>query len=498
MTLRLIGMAKTNARILALATAASSLCSLVPATFGQDPIRVETNQVLVPVVVIKKEEYSRMLRDPRSINGAVLPGEVEAIASGLLVHDLTTADFQVLDDSKEQPIRTVTEEPSLYWNVRDNKGYHTEYIGPGGGKWSTAEWPPGLTGDIDPPQHYLIAYTVPDSPEGSCHQVKVKVDRQNVLVRARNEYCNTKHSAADPLSGTPLGAQLESHFNLPRETGVDILVLATTLYSANGAARVHIALDWPWKSLEHGFGSKTKSVLGMVFNKGGTLVTRFSDLADREGVSDRPNHVHDIDAPNVIGAENRYETQLSLPPGAYNLRVVLGDGKRFGRAEIPFTVDAFDRKELGISPVSLCKQIDDVSVSGHASILPGAWTVKLSGNYVPLVSDDIEFKPTADTRFKKDETLYAYFEVYEPLLATAPSTTVEFRIRIIDLKTGELRSDSPPVSATPYVKPGSAVIPIGRRTNISNLPKGSYRLDVQATDSTGKATPWRSVNFTVE
>jgi hypothetical protein len=120
MTLRLIGMAKTNARILALTTAAPSLCSLVPATFAQGPIRVETNQVLVPVVVIKKEEYSRMLRDPRTINDAVLPGEVAAIASGLLVHDLTTADFQVLDDSKEQPIRTVTEEPSLSWNVRDN------------------------------------------------------------------------------------------------------------------------------------------------------------------------------------------------------------------------------------------------------------------------------------------------------------------------------------------------------------------------------------------
>ena len=34
--------------------------------------------------------------------------------------------------------------------------------------------------------------------------------------------------------------------------------------------------------------------------------------------------------------------------------------------------------------------------------------------------------------------------------------------------------------------------------DISKLPKGSYRLDVQANDSTGKTTPWRSVNFTVE
>jgi hypothetical protein len=163
-------------------------------------------------------------------------------------------------------------------------------------------------------------------------------------------------------------------------------------------------------------------------------------------------------------------------------------------------VDAFDRKELATSAVALCKQIDDVSASssGHASILPGAWQAKLWADYVPLISDNIEFKPTGDTRFKKDETLYTYFEVYEPLFEAEPSTTVEIRVRIVDLKTGEVRSDSPPVSAAPYVKAGSPVIPIGRKTNISNLPKGSYRLDVQATDSAGKNTAWRSANFTVE
>jgi hypothetical protein len=367
-----------------------------------------------------------------------------------------------------------------------------------GGKWSTAEWPPGLVGDIDPPQYYLIAYTVPESLEGSCHQVKIKVNRPNVLVRSRNEYCNTKHSASDAANGTKLGVQLENALTSAKTKKIEISLLAVAFYTNSDAARVHIALDWPWESLEHGFGSKTKGVLGMVLNKEGKLVTRFSDLADRESVSG-PKRVHDT-GPNVIGAEDRYETQLSLPPGEYNLRVALGDGKRFGRAEIPLTVEAFDRKTLAISTVSLCKQIDDVSAysSRYGSVLAGAWTAKLSGNYVPLVSDDIEFKPTGNTRFKKAETLYTYFEVYEPLLVGQSPATVEIRVRIVDLKTGEVRSDSPPVSAAPYVKAGSPVIPIGRRTNISNLPKGSYRLDVQATDSAGKSTPWRSATFTVE
>jgi hypothetical protein len=42
------------------------------------------------------------------------------------------------------------------------------------------------------------------------------------------------------------------------------------------------------------------------------------------------------------------------------------------------------------------------------------------------------------------------------------------------------------------------VIPVGRGIDISKLPNGSYRLDVQASDSTGKNTAWRTASFTVE
>jgi hypothetical protein len=495
MTMRLAGIAKWNTRIFALMAGASSLCSLA---LAQDPIRVETSQVLVPVIVIDKKRFDQVSKEGSIYTN--LPGMVNAVASSILVHGLTAADFQVLDDGKEQSIQNITEESSLYWDVHDNIGHHTEYLGPGGGKWSTAEWPPGISGDIEPPQHYVVAYAVPVSPEGSCHHINIRVNRLNTYVAARGEYCNTQHSASDPLKGTSLGAQMESHLASTSGKKVYISLLATTLYSANETPRVHIALNWPWESLK---AESSKGVLGMVFNKEGSLITRFSDLADREGVSGRdwpnsPGHTTTRGEMGVV--ESRYETQIKLPPGEYELRVVLGDGKRFGRAEIPLTVDAFDRKELAISAISLCKQIDDVSASssGRPSALAGAWTAKLPGNYVPLVSDDIEFKPTGDTRFKKDETLYTYFEVYEPLFAAEPSTTVEIRVRIVDLKTGEVRSDSAPVSAAPYVKPGSPVIPIGRKTNISNLPKGSYRLDVQATDSAGKSTAWRSVSFTVE
>jgi len=479
--------AKAKTRILALMTGASSLSSLAPAALAQDAIRVESNQVLVPAYVFDKERARLLQR-----------GTPKALTEDpTVIRGLTAADFHIFEDDKEQTIQNVSFEVLPDYDVHDNRGYHSEFIGEGGGKWSTREWPPWLVGQAES-HYYVVAYTPRESPEGSCHQVRVTVNRRNSLIIARSEYCNTKHSPSDPLNGTDFGKLLERDLASPKGGNVDLSLLAVALYTKGDPARVHVAADWPWKSLKS--KADTVGILGTVSRKDGSLAARFSDVCEIDQSCRHNSTVEGFGVPQWGHVLTRYETQITLPPGDYELRVVLSDGTKFGRAEIPLTVDSYEGKEVAVSAVSLCKQIQDVSAysSRNPARLPGVWVAKLPRNYVPLVSDDIEFKPTGNTRFKKNETLYTYFEVYEPLLVAEPSTTVDFRVRIIDLKTGEVRSDSPTVSATPYVKAGSSVIPIGRRTNIRNLPKGSYRLDVQATDSAGKTTAWRSVNFTVE
>lgn len=474
------------------------LCTAAPAATGQEPIRVQAKEVLVPVFVLDEGRFRDLLRS-ETLAPAVLAGDaalVDHIVEGIVIRDLTAADFEVYEDGKMQAVENVVYERSLYWDVRDNAGHHTEYIGPGGGKWSTAEWPSGLAADLDPP-HYLVAYVPPESADGSCHQIKVKVNRQSTFIASRSEYCNTSHSPTDPLKGTTLGAQLESDLAAPKNNDINISVLAIPFYSSSDPAHVRIALDWPWQSLRG--KARSKGVLGMVFRKDGSFVTRFSDVADRYGVPDseriqwRPQKG---DRPQINLIENRYDGQLKLAPGDYEVRVALGDGTRFGRAEVPLTVDSYSGRILSISAVSLCKQISDVSA--NARRLSGAWTAKLTGDYVPLVSNETEFKPTSNTRFKARQNLYVYFEIYEPVREGTPQLAVEFQIRIVDLKTGELRTDPQPISAMPYSKTDSSIIPVGRGINISKLPKGSYRLDVRATDSTGQSTDWRSVNFTVE
>ena len=367
--------------IVAILAGAIALCTLASATPAQEAIRVETNQILVQVFVLDKDRLDRLRNDPETLFRAALAGDmktVDAITDGVVIRGLTTADFHVFDDGKEQIIENVSDVRTPYRDVRDNAGHHTEFVGRGGGKWSTVEWTPGLIADIVLPS-YVIAYALPDSPENSCHRIRVTVNRGHALVGARNEYCNVKHDASDPLKGTKLGTQLENKIASTKDDRVDVSLLAIPLFTNSNAARVHISVDWSWGSRQP--QSTTIGVLGLIFKKDGTPVTRFSDLAGSADTRESEWAKLPSSGTRHDGKWTHYEIQLNLPAGAYNLQVVLGDGTRFGHAEIPLTVDGYDRNELIISGVSLCKRISDVAANSSLDTpnLPGAWGPKLPG-----------------------------------------------------------------------------------------------------------------------
>ena len=41
-------------------------------------------------------------------------------------------------------------------------------------------------------EYYVLGYTPPSSEEGSCHVLKVKIDRSGTVVRSRSGYCNIR------------------------------------------------------------------------------------------------------------------------------------------------------------------------------------------------------------------------------------------------------------------------------------------------------------------
>jgi hypothetical protein len=110
----------------------------------------------------------------------------------------------------------------------------------------------------------------------------------------------------------------------------------------------------------------------------------------------------------------------------------------------------------------------------------------------------VEVTPTADTCSEAGGPFYFYLQVYDPqAVGTAPSKAV-LHLRILDTKTGKIVKQLDPESAAAYATSGNPLIPIGGGIDITKLPKDSYELQAQATDSNGSSTPWSSVGFTLD
>src|SRR6266850_5242999 len=59
-------------------------------------------------------------------------------------------------------------------------------------------------------EFYILGYVPSDTPEGSCHTIKVKLNRGGLSApRSRSGYCNTR--STNVLEGKPLEKQLEAH-----------------------------------------------------------------------------------------------------------------------------------------------------------------------------------------------------------------------------------------------------------------------------------------------
>ena len=223
----------------------------------------------------------------------------------------------------------------------------------------------------------------------------------------------------------------------------------------------------------------------------GTLALSFPNVANLI-TPDEATIKTALDSSDPFWLPTRYETQVDLPAGDYDLEVVLNDGWNFGRAKMPLTVEPYDGKQLALSSVALCKSLRSAAVAAKENA-----QADFAPQYVPLVSKDILFSPSGDTGFAKGESLFAYFEVYEPQLTENAAAPVSVHLRILDASTSKVKEDFAAIDAAPYKQAGSSVLRIGRKLPIDQLPTGDYRLEVQATGSKG-STAWRAANFEIK
>jgi VWFA-related protein len=333
-------------------------------------------------------------------------------------------------------------------------------------------------------EYYMIAYSPTEPPSGRCHKLRVKVDRDDVDVRARSNYCDS--SASDTLAGTPAGKELEARLE-GTQSGAAASMQAPYFYSLPNIARVNLALELPAGFLRFtkvkGKPHAALNVLAIAYQKEGEVAARFSrtvnvDLKnDQEAAafSKMPFHYHD---------------QFRVASGSYNLRVAFSqDGEGFGRLEAPLVIEPFDGTGFAISAVALSREVRELP-QADANL-----DSMLLGDRAPMALNGMQFVPSAETRFTQADEANVYAEVYEPLLLGDNPPAVSARLVIVDKKTGQQRrSQLMPVTA--QARPGTNVIPVAIKVPVQILPPGAYSAVVVAMRADGKSVS-RAVDFEV-
>ncbi len=340
----------------------------------------------------------------------------------------------------------------------------------------------------DQSEYYLLGYRPPDSPEGSCHSLKVKVNRGGTETRFRTGYCKVR--PADLLAGSETEKTLESHAAGEMPGNVNAVMRLPYFYSSPGIARVHLAMEIPSKSLQFekvkGKQHASVNVLGIAYKPNGAVAARFSDTVDLD--FDGKKEVEDFQK-NPF----HYEKQFEIAPGEYKLRVVFNSGNdTFGKVEDPLTVLPYDGKQIWLSSIALSSNV--VKVADSDTVMDS----ELLEDNKPLIIRNVQIFPSATNHFKKTDTGVAYIEVYDPALAGDKPPQLGFEYRIIDLKSGAQKLDVGVMDTKDLIKPGNPTVPMAVKLPLDTLPPGTYRVDLRAEDSDHRSTNFRIAEFELD
>jgi len=335
-------------------------------------------------------------------------------------------------------------------------------------------------------EFYILGYVPQETAEGSCHTLKVKLNRGGMNVRSRSGYCNTK--ATNVLEGKPLERQLEQHATGTQAGSIQASLQTPYFYTAPDIARVNLAMEIPSNALqfnkEKGKYHANLNVLGIAYKPDGSIGAKFSDTVNLDFEKDEVKEFAKV--------PYKYENQFDAAPGTYKLTVVVSaGGDNFGKFESPLQIDAYDGKQFSLGGVALTN-----SAQRLAEIPTGLDSILLEDR-TPLVVKGMQIVPSASNRFKKSDNVIMYTEIYEPLLTSANPPQVGMGYRILERASNKEVFFTGVVKADDYIQKGNAVIPMGLMVMVKDLPVGSYRLMVQAVDGAGSHAPNRTVDFDI-
>jgi VWFA-related protein len=234
------------------------------------------------------------------------------------------------------------------------------------------------------------------------------------------------------------------------------------------------------------------SVLALA-KKGGKQSTDFDFIGQvREqpsgrlvsGVGDNiPVKLSDADASQLEHRYVQYDTGLTVPAGKYNLKFLVRENQtgKMGTFETNFVVpDLTASRDLRMSSVILSSQKEDVK----AAVGSADSDKRALANH-PLIQNGQKTVPSITRVFRKDQTLYVYFEVYDPATDAAlktPSLSAQVELlqgarkafSSIPARQDKLMPNRPGVSSFSFQLP------------LAQMAAGQYTAQINVIDEAGK------------
>ncbi len=338
---------------------------------------------------------------------------------------------------------------------------------------------------------YAVAYTPPADSKTGCHALRVQVSRSGAQVRSRSSYCFTK--PANVLAGTPAERDLESRILAGRGTASPPgtsspagSLQAPFFYTGSNTARLNLAMELPSAGIRF---EKVKgklhaevNVLAVAFRNGGNAAARFSDVL-------KLDFDQQSEADAAAAKPLHYDNQFELGPGQYNLKVAYSQiGGPAGVLEAPLSIEPYDATRFAVSALALSRGAD---LRPAAAGDPAIQMAMLEGR-PPLFFDGYIYTPFGDNRFRSGEQVRVYVEFYDPQLLSG-KTEVKLRLILANRKTGAQLVNADMGNIASHARSGTNVIPLGFAVPAPG--PGAYRVEVQATGSSGSAA--RAIDFEV-
>jgi len=327
---------------------------------------------------------------------------------------------------------------------------------------------------------YALSFTPVESPDGSCHSLRVETVRPGLQVTARDAYCNVK--APDALAGKIEGKALEERAATAGAGNAAASLELPYFYDSPGVALVDLAAEMDLASLKftklNGKQHADLNLVGLAYGADGQVAARFSDTVPLDFAEPR-------EADAFRKQPYRYERQFRLPAGSYNVRVAFGSGDQsYGKAEAALNIAAWDGQAPALSGIALADaatKAEELTADLDPSLLEG---------HKDLIAKSSQIAPSGSNRFHSAGPCLAYFEVYNPNVVG----TMELRILV---RGASVPKVIPAIPLAEYIRAGSAIAPVIVKVPLDGLPPGAYTLEVKATGA-GNAAVTQSASLQVE